>query len=197
MAPRLLVQSLVSEQWAWFTDGEERRRGRLIWSHQTGPDNWSGQENGRGVVVEWRYTEVTSENRRWETRRHRHPRVGGRAATWVQSCIAQWIQRWEKLILKRGRERDEWPVQHFRQSFGLAPHVTVPPGWLHSEIWLLATWGKGPLVQIFLHGFPCFTGCSGREEGHSKLYFCSCFLLVWMPNTKRTYERGCRHPGSV
>lgn len=31
------LQSLVSEQWAWFTNREERQRGRLIWSQQTGP----------------------------------------------------------------------------------------------------------------------------------------------------------------
>lgn len=72
--------------------------------------------------------------------------------------------------------------------------MTVPSGWLHSEIWLLVTWGKEPLVQIFLHSFPCFTGCSKHEEWHSKLYFCSCFLLMQMPNTKRTYERGLCAP---
>lgn len=180
----------------------ERRDGEVDWSEVTRQDQIIDQDRqtvgGWGGGVEWRYTEVASENRRSETRRYRHPRVGGRGATWFQSCIAQWIQRWEEnWFLKRGRERDERPVQHFRRSFGSAPHVTVPPGWLHSEIWLSATWGKGPLVQIFLHGFPCFTGCSGREGGHSKLYFCSCFLLVWMPNTKHTYEQDCRHPGSV
>ncbi len=46
-----LLQSLVSEQWAWFTNREERQRGRLIWSQQTGPV-WiifiTEEQRGRG-----------------------------------------------------------------------------------------------------------------------------------------------------
>lgn len=45
-----LLQSLVSEQWAWFTNREERQRGRLIWSQSNWQDqsgSFSIQENGR------------------------------------------------------------------------------------------------------------------------------------------------------
>lgn len=43
-----LLQSLVSEQWAWFTNREERQRGRLIWSQsyrQNQSGSFSIQEN--------------------------------------------------------------------------------------------------------------------------------------------------------
>lgn len=43
-----LLQSLVSEQWAWFTNREQRQRGRLIWSQSYRQDqsgSYSIQEN--------------------------------------------------------------------------------------------------------------------------------------------------------
>lgn len=80
VASRLMLQSLVSEQWAWFTNREKRQRGRLIWSHRTGPV-WEGNfQSGRRRVrkrrrrVRWRYSELTSVIRWSNLRRDRQPR---------------------------------------------------------------------------------------------------------------------------
>lgn len=50
-----LLQSLVSEQWTWFTNREERQRGRLIWSqsYRQDQDHFQYRKTVKRKRKEW------------------------------------------------------------------------------------------------------------------------------------------------
>lgn len=177
----------------------ERRDREVDWSEVTGQDQiidqdrkTVGTEGGAG----W-----NGGTQKWRLRTGdltRGNNTAGRAS-------GEGLLHGSNPVLLSGFRDERETVPQKRERVGLLNCSTLGAElWVSSTydcairlVWLVVTWGKGPLVQIFLHGFPCFTGCPGREEWHSKLYFCSCFLLLGMPNTKRTYEQGCRHPRRV
>lgn len=106
-----LLQSLVSEQWTWFIDREERQRGRLIWSQSYRQDqsgSFSMQGNGEeeeGVKGGWN---AVASVKRWSYLRQYHQPPGReRVATWFWSCIAQGIQSCESVTVG-GSQRRRW-----------------------------------------------------------------------------------------
>lgn len=137
-----LLQSLVSVQWAWFTNREERQRGRLISESYRQDRSGSLQENksGRG----WNGgKEVTSEI--------------GSSALRKDNC------QQEKFLLRDPGSPPD--IQSPRGSVGesqtgltgssrlQAPSHRVPVGHVrlfNSGIWMWVTWGQGTFAAALL-----------------------------------------------
>lgn len=120
-----LLQSLVSEQWAWFTNREERQRGRLIWSQsyrreQSGSFSVQEKRTGRGGGVrgggwnggieKWH---LWSGDLTWGNTINHEEEKG--VATWFRSCIAWGTQSWGKWGDLKGR-RDMGVIVSSTQS---------------------------------------------------------------------------------
>lgn len=174
------LQSLVSEQWAWFTNREERQRGRLIWSQRYRQDRSGSllirgynkeeeEEGGYGGIEKWH---LWSGDLTWGNTINTGKRRG---CYMILVLYCSGDPEFEGESVTAG-------ISKIKRSKGLIVSSTNRAWPCVSPVWgrvirLVAQWdpteGDEPIQN-----FPRFMGGSGHEERSSESTVYSAALLM-------------------